>query len=106
MQIRIVKIGEVTAPFRRSPCLFHDIFQTLARACRNKPKLRFATGNQGRMDGTKSRILLRNPVQCIKRNHEIKFVLERQRTSVRQLKSEVEVRCRTEVALSEANHVT
>src|SRR6266576_4508634 len=103
MQIRIVKIPEVSAPFRRSPCLFHDIFQTLARTCRNKPNLRFATGNQGGVDGSKSRILLGNPVQRIKRNHEIKLVWEGQATSVRHLKSKVGPRCRTEVALSEAN---
>src|SRR6266516_8091906 len=101
-----MKILEVSAPFRRSTCLFHDIFQTLARTCRDKPKLRFATGNQGRVDGTKRRILLGNPVQRIKRNHEIKLVLERQATSVRHLKSKVGPRCRAEVALSEANHVT
>src|SRR5204863_1608671 len=106
VQIRIVKIPEVSAPFRRSTCLFHDIFQTLARVCRDKPKLRSATGDQGGVDGTKSRILLGNPVERIKRNHEIKLVLEGQTTSVRHLKSKVGPRCRTEVALSEADHVT
>src|SRR6266403_5294191 len=105
VQIRILKIPEVSAPFRRSTCLFHDIFQTLARACRDKPKLRLATGNQGGMDGTKSRILFGNPVQRIKRNHEIKLVLEGQATSVRHLKSKVGPPYRTEAALSESNHV-
>src|SRR6266516_2330341 len=101
-----MKIPEVSAPFRCSTCLFHDIFQTLARTCRNNPKLCFATGNQGGVDGSKSRILLGNPVQRIKRNHEIKLVLEGQATSVGHLKSKVGPRCRAEVVLSEANHVT
>src|SRR5260370_30658146 len=105
MQIRIAKILEVNAPFRGSTCLCDDIFQPLARTCRDKPKLRSATGNQGGVDGSKSRILLGNPVQRIKRNHEIKLVLEGQTTSVRHLKSKVGPRCQAEVALSEANHV-
>src|SRR5438552_18091363 len=100
-----MKIPEVNAPFRSSTRLFHDIFQTLARTRRDKPKLRSATGNQGGVDGTKSRILLGNPVQRIKRNHEIKLVFKGQATSVRHLKSKVGASCRTEVALSEANHV-
>src|SRR6266545_2690772 len=57
------------------------------------------------MDGTKSRILFGNPVQRIKRNHEIKRLLERQTASVCHLKSKVGPRRRTEVALCEANHV-
>src|SRR6266516_3709386 len=61
---------------------------------------------KSRRNGSKSRILLGNPVQRIKRNHKIKLVLEWQATSVRHLKSKVRPRCRTEVALSEANHVT
>src|SRR5437762_11415708 len=106
VQIRIMKIPEVNAPFRSSTYLFHDIFQTLPRTCRDQPKLHFATGNHGGVDGSKSGILLGNPVQRIKRNHEIKLVLEGQATSVRHLKSKIGPRCRTEVVLSEANHVT
>src|SRR2546430_5978123 len=106
VQIGIMKIPEVTAPLRRLTCLYHDISQTLPRTCRDKPKLRSATGNQSGADGTKSSILLGNPVQRIKRNHEIKLVLEGQATSVRHLKSKIGPRCRTEVVLSEANHVT
>src|SRR5260370_39765688 len=102
----MVKVPKGGAPFRRWTCSFHEIFQALASTCREKPKLRFATGNQGGMDGTKRRILVGNPVQRIKRNHEIKLVLEGQATSVGHLKSKVGPRCRTEVALSEANHVT
>src|SRR5207253_5748869 len=106
MQVRILKIPEVSLPSRRSTSLFGYIFQALACTFRHQAKLRLTTRNQGGAYGTKRGLLLRNPMQSIERNHEIKLVFERQAASVRHLKSKVEQRRGTEVASGEGNHVT
>src|SRR6266446_6598432 len=106
MQVRIVKILEVSVPSGRSTCLFGYIFQALACTFRYQAKLRLAPRYQGGTYRTKGSLLLRNPMQSIERNHEIKLVFERKAASVRHLKSKVRQGCRTEVALGEANHVS
>src|SRR5438874_1547014 len=102
MQVRILEILEVSLPSRRSTCLFGYILHALACTFRYQAKLRLAIRNQGAVYGSKRGLLLRNPMQSIERNHEIKLVFEPQATSVRHLKSEVGQRWRTEVALGEA----
>src|SRR5205823_2956975 len=106
MQVRIVKILEVSVPSGRSTCLLGYIFQALARTFRYQAKLRLTTRNQSRTYGTKRCQLLRNPMQSVERNHEIEFVFEGQTASVRDEKSKVGQGCRTEAALGEANHVS
>src|SRR5881275_846787 len=106
MQVRIVKILEVSVPSGRSTCLFGYIFQALARTFRYQAKLRLTTRNQSGMYGTKRGLLLRNPMQSIERNHKIEFVFEGQMASVRDEESKVGQRCRSEVVLGEANHVS
>jgi len=54
---------------------------------------------------SKGRILFGNPVQRVKRNDEIELPFEGQGTGVCDLKSKVRAHRRTEVALSESNHV-
>src|SRR5438477_10588308 len=106
MQVRILEILEVSLPSRRSTCLFGYILHALACTFRYQAKLRLAIRNQGAVYGSKRGLLLRNPMQSIERNHEIKLVFEPQATSVRHLKSKVGQRRWTEVASGEANHVS
>src|SRR5881227_726132 len=98
MQVRILKILEVSLPSRRSTCLFGYIFQALACTFRYQAKLRLAPRYQGGTYRTKRGLLLRNPMQSIERNHEIKLVFERQAPSVRHFKSKVGQRRGAEVA--------
>src|SRR6266436_1643111 len=106
MQVRIVKILEVSVPSGRSTCLFGYIFQALACTFRYQAKLRLAPRYKGGTYGTKGSLLLRNPMQSIERNHEIKLVFERQAASVRHLKSNIGQRRGTEVASGEGNHIS
>src|SRR5258705_11586430 len=106
MQVRILKILEVSLPSRHSTCLFCYIFQALAYTFRYQAKLRLGPRYEGGTYRTKGSLLLRNPMQSIERNHEIKLVFERKAASVRHLKSKVGQRRWTEVASGEANHVS
>src|SRR5947207_14552006 len=103
MQVRIVKILEVSVPSGRSTCLFGYIFQALARTFRYQSKLRLTTRNQGGAYGTKRGLLLRNPMQSIERNQGPDFVLEGQPATVREEKRKVGEGCRTEVVLPETS---
>src|SRR5207244_11413021 len=105
MQVRILKILEVSAPSGRSTCLFGYIFQALARTFRYQAKLRLTARNQGGMYGTKRGLLLRNPLQSVERNHKIEFGWEGQTPSIGDEKSKVGQGCRATVARGEANPV-
>ena len=65
---------------------------------------RSSSVNQGGVNRRKGRILLGNPVHRIKRNHEIKLVLEGQGASVCNLKSKVGSGRRNEVVPGKNNH--
>src|SRR5712671_6865820 len=106
MQVRILKILEVSLPSRPSACLFGYTLHALACTFRYQAKLRLAPRYQGGTYRTKGSLLHRNPMQSIERNHEIKLVFERKAASVRHLKTKVGQRRWTEVASGEANHVS
>src|SRR6478736_1050714 len=99
MQVRILKILEVSLPSRRSTCLFCDIFQALACTFRYQAKLRLGPRYEGGTNRGKRSLLLRNPMQSIKRNNKIKLIFELKVASVRHLKTKVGQRRGTEVAL-------
>src|SRR5438477_4217292 len=89
MQVRILKILEVSLPSRRLTRFFGYIFHALACTFRYQAKLRLATQYKGEMYGAKRGLLLRNPMQSIERNHEINLIFERQTADVRHLKPKV-----------------
>ena len=105
MQVRIVKLVKIADPSRRPARLFDHIFEALALAFQNKTEQRLTIGRHRRAYGAESRILIGNPVERIKRNHEIELIPEGQGASVRHVESKIGPDRGTEVARSESDHI-
>ena len=86
--------AELAEQVQRSPRFFHDTFQALARTSCHQTKLRLAIRHQSGAYAPQSRILVGNPMQGIKRNCEIKLILEGKTTTVGHFESKIHGRGR------------